>query len=253
MTSPQRWLLRLDFLSFNPDIGGEANYKREHDMPDPTVRAPGAATDQNDQGADQATPETSTNFAAGPTSAAPNEDPMVALAREAADYKDKLLRSLAEMENLRKRTERQVADARDYGIAAFARDILAVADNMERALGALDAELREKADAGTKALLDGVELTERELLKVLEKHGVKKFEPLDEKFDPNLHQAMFELPDASRPAGTVARVIQPGYMIGERILRPALVAVAKGGPKASMEPPANDNAGASPRDPRGSR
>ena len=176
-----------------------------------------------------------------------------ALRRESEDNKDKLLRSLAEMENLRKRTERQVADARDYGIAAFARDILAVADNMERALGALDAELREKADAGTKALLDGVELTERELLKVLEKHGVKKFEPLDEKFDPNLHQAMFELPDASRPAGTVARVIQPGYMIGERILRPALVAVAKGGPKASMEAPANDNAGASSRDPRDSR
>ena len=88
---------------------------------------------------------------------------------------------------------------------------------------------------------------------MLEKHGVKKFEPLDEKFDPNVHQAMFELPDASRPAGTVARVIQPGYMIGERILRPALVAVAKGGPKASVEAPANDNAGASPRDPRGSR
>src|SRR5437764_12857873 len=92
------------------------------------------------------------------------------LARESAEHKDKLLRSLAEMENLRKRTERQVADARDYGIAGFARDILAVADNMERALGALDADLREKADAGTKALLDGVELTERELLKVLDKH-----------------------------------------------------------------------------------
>ena len=217
-------------------------------MPDWTVRAPGAATDQNDQGADQTAPETSI----GQTPAAPNEDPMVALAREAADYKDKLLRSLAEMENLRKRTERQVADARDYGIASFARDILAVADNMERALGALDADLREKADSGTKALLDGVELTERELLKVLDKHGVKKFEPLDEKFDPNLHQAMFELPDASRPAGTVARVIQPGYMIGERILRPALVAVAKGGPRGSLEPPANDNAGAS-QEPRGSR
>jgi molecular chaperone GrpE len=156
------------------------------------------------------------------------------------------------MENLRKRTERQVADARDYGIAAFARDILAVADNMERALGALDAELREKADAATKALLDGVELTERELLKVLEKHGVKKFEPLDEKFDPNIHQAMYEVSDPSRPAGTVAQVIQPGYMIGERVLRPALVAVAKGGPRASMETPANDNAGISSEEPPGS-
>jgi molecular chaperone GrpE len=170
----------------------------------------------------------------------------------AAEYKDKLLRLLAEMENLRRRTDREIADARTYGISNFARDILAVADNMDRALGALDADLREKADAGTKALLDGVELTERELLKVLEKHGVKKFEPLGEKFDPNLHQAMYEVPDPSRPAGTVAHVVQPGYMIGERILRPALVGVAKGGPKfpsaepqanrPSAEPPANDNA-----------
>src|SRR5437588_5635381 len=195
-------------------------------MPDTTVRAPGDATDQNDQDADQAASESSTNSLADQTPAAPNEDPMVALAREAADYKDKLLRSLAEMENLRKRTERQVADARDYGIAGFARDILAVADNMERALGALDADLREKADAGTKALLDGVELTERELLKVLDKHGVKKFEPKGEKFDPNLHQAMHEVTDSSLASGTVAQVVQAGYMIGERVLRPALVAVA---------------------------
>jgi molecular chaperone GrpE len=200
-----------------------------------------AESDETSKHNDQpATPETSANPAA-----APNEDQMVALAREAADYKDKLLRSLAEMENLRKRTERQVADARDYGIATFARDILAVADNMERALGALDADLREKADAGTKALLDGVELTERELLKVLEKHGVKKFDPLGEKFDPNLHQAMYQVPDPSRPAGTVAQVVQPGYMIGDRMLRPALVGVAVGGPKAAAEPPANDNAGLS--------
>src|ERR687888_2810364 len=163
-------------------------------MADRTVRASGAATDENDRGADQAA-ERSVNSAAGESGAAPKEDPMAALAREVAGYKDKLLRSLAEMENLRKRTERQVADARDYGIAGFARDILAVADNMERALGALDADLREKADAGTKALLDGVELTERELLKVLEKHGVKKFDPLGEKFDPNLHQAMYQVPD----------------------------------------------------------
>jgi molecular chaperone GrpE len=171
-------------------------------------------------------------------------------ARVAAEYKDKLLRVLAEMENLRRRTEREIADTRVYGVSAFARDILAVADNMERALQALDAELREKADAGVKALLDGVELTERELLKVLEKHGVKKFEPMGEKFDPNLHQAMFEMPDPSRPAGTVAQVVQPGYMIGERVLRPALVAIAKGGPKATAEAPANDNAGESSQDPQ---
>src|SRR5256886_5178184 len=215
-------------------------------MPDWTVRARRGAPDKNDQGPIQAPPETSISQ----TPAAPNEDPMVALAREAADYKDKLLRSLAEMENLRKRTERQVADARDYGIASFARDILAVADNMQRALGALDAELREKADAGVKALLDGVELTERELLKVLEKHGVKKFEPLGEKFDPNLHQAMYEVADPSVPAGTVAQGVQAGYMIGDPMLRPALVAVAKGGAKGAAAP-ANDNADAVPQGPHG--
>src|SRR6516162_10382585 len=173
---------------------------------------------------------------------APQPDLLAAARKEAAEYKDKLLRTLAEMENLRRRTEREVTDVRLYGVASFARDILAVADNMDRALQALDHEIREKVDAGVKALLDGVELTERELHKVLEKHGVKRFEPLGEKFDPNLHQAMFELPDPSRPAGTVAQVVQPGYMIGERVLRPALVAVAKGGPKARSEPPANDNA-----------
>ena len=195
--------------------------------------------------------------AAGDTAAQPEGEAATAAAPEfvpaeqvtaaleaAAEFKDKLLRTLAEMENLRRRTEREIADSRVYAISNFARDIIAVADNMDRALGALDKELREKADAGTKALLDGVELTERELLKVLEKHGVKKFEPLGEKFDPNLHQAMFELPDASRPAGTVAQVVQPGYMIGERMLRPALVAVAKGGPK--LAPADNDNAGAEP-------
>jgi len=211
-------------------------------MTDPTARpAPGAAERPADADAGAATGDTATP-ATGDT-ATPDADPAEALAREAAEYKDKLLRTLAEMENLRRRTEREVADARHYGISTFARDILAVADNMERALQALDAELREKADAATKALLDGVELTERELVKVLEKHGVKRFEPIGERFDPNLHQAMFEVPDASVPSGQVVQVMQPGYMIADRILRPALVAVAKGGPKPSAagQPQANDN------------
>ena len=158
--------------------------------------------------------------------------------------KDRLLRTLAEMENLRRRTEKEVADARTYGVTSFARDILAVADNMERALKALDDEIRAKADAGVKALLDGVELTERELIKVMEKHGVRRLEPAGQKFDPNLHQAMLEVPDPSVPSGTVVQVMQPGYTIGDRVLRPALVGVAKGGPKAPPgEAPANDNSG----------
>src|SRR5437763_7738925 len=193
-------------------------------------------TDTN--GADAAAPETAKSGAATP-------DPVAELTKEAAELKDRLLRTLADMENLRRRTDREVADARVYGVTNFARDILAVADNMERAMKALDDEIREKADAGVKALLDGVELTERELIKVMEKHGVRKIEPMGQKFDPNLHQAMFELPDPSVPAGTVVQVMQPGYKIGERVLRPALVGVSKGGPKAqppAADAPANDNA-----------
>jgi molecular chaperone GrpE len=158
----------------------------------------------------------------------------------AADFKDRLLRTLAEMENLRKRTEREVADARVYGVAGFARDVLAVADNMHRALGTIEAELREHADAKMKVLIEGVELTERELMKVLEKYGVTKFSPEGEKFDPNVHQAMYEVQTADLPPGHVAQVIQAGYMLGDRVLRPALVAVVKAAPKAAPAS-ANDN------------
>lgn len=168
------------------------------------------------------------------------DDPLAAAQREAAEYKDKVLRTLAEMENLRRRTEREVNDARVYGVAGFARDVLAVADNMHRALEAIGPELREQADAKMKVLIEGVELTERELLKVLEKNGVKKFSPQGEKFDPNVHQAMYEVPDANVPSGYVAQVIQAGYMLGDRVLRPALVGVSKAAPKA-QQPSTNDN------------
>jgi molecular chaperone GrpE len=173
------------------------------------------------------------------TTAPETADPVVEAAREAAGYKDKLLRTLAEMENLRKRTEREVLDARVYGIAGFARDVLAVADNMHRALEAIGPDLREGADAKVKALIEGVELTERELMKILERNGVKKFSPLGEKFDPNLHQAMYEVPTSDQPPGQVAQVIQAGYMIGDRVLRPALVVVSKTAAKSPAS--ANDN------------
>lgn len=176
--------------------------------------------------------------AENPTAPEP-ADPVAEAKREAAEFKDKLLRTLAEMENLRKRTEREVFDARLYGIAGFARDVLAVADNMHRALDAIGPELRESDDAKVKALIEGVELTERELLKTLEKNGVKKFLPQGEKFDPNLHQAMYEVPTSDLPPGLVADVIQAGYMIGERVLRPAMVAVSKAVQKTPAS--ANDN------------
>lgn len=163
-------------------------------------------------------------------------DPVAQAQREAAEYKDKLLRTLAEMENLRRRTEREVADSRLYAISSFARDVLAVADNMHRALEAIGPEQREQADAKAKSLIEGVELTERELLKTLEKNGVRKFSPQGEKFDPNVHQAMYEVADADVPPGHVAQVMQAGYMIGERVLRPAMVGVAKAAPKAAPKP-----------------
>jgi molecular chaperone GrpE len=176
---------------------------------------------------------------AGAPELVPAEQVSAAL-EAAADFKDKLLRTLAEMENLRRRTEREVAEARLYGIAGMARDVVAVADNMHRALETLGPELREQTDAKVKALIDGVELTERELLKVLEKNGVSQFTPEGEKFDPNLHQAMYEVQDSDLPPGHVAQVIQAGYMIGDRMLRPALVGVTKASPKSS-QPSANDN------------
>ena len=161
------------------------------------------------------------------------------LQKEAAEARDRMLRTLAEMENLRKRTTKEVADARLYGITGFARDVLDIADNLQRALDAVPAETRAAADPGLISLIEGVELTERSLLNALEKHGVKKFDPQGQKFDPNFQQAMFEVPDASVPSGTVVQVVQAGYTIGERVLRPALVGVAKGGAKAA--PAANNN------------
>jgi len=163
----------------------------------------------------------------------PEEGSVEALTKEVAEARDRVLRTLAEMENLRKRTAKEVADARAYGITGFARDVLDLADNLQRALDAVPAETRELADPMLKTLIEGVELTERSLLNALEKNGVKKFDPQGEKFNPNFQQAMYEVPDASVPAGTVVQVVQAGYMIGDRVLRPALVGVSKGGAKAA--------------------
>jgi molecular chaperone GrpE len=190
---------------------------------------------------DQPPAETPATEAPETAAAAAAPDPAEALAKEAADLKDKLLRTLAEMENLRRRAEREVADTRLYGIANFARDMLAVADNMRRALEAAGDDLRNSADDKTRALIDGVELTERELLKVMEKHGVKRLDPQGEKFDPNFHQAMFELPDPAATPGTVVQVMQAGYKIGERVLRPAMVGIAKAPPKPAVDAAANEN------------
>jgi len=160
---------------------------------------------------------------------------LVRLLKENEELKDRALRVAADMENLRRRTARDVHDARTYAVANFARDMLSVSDNLRRALEAIPPEVKASGDAGFKALIEGVDLTERAMLSALERHGVKKLAPEGEKFDPNFHQAMFEVPNADVPAGTVVQVVQPGYSIGDRVLRPAMVGVAKGGPKAAAE------------------
>ena len=157
---------------------------------------------------------------------------------EKAELKDRMLRTAAEMENLRRRTQKDVADAREYSIASFAREMLAGSDNLRRALDAVPEGARESGESGLAALIEGVELTERTMLQALEKSGVRRISPQGERFDPNFHQAMFEIPDESCPANTVLQVVQDGYVIGERVLRPAMVGVSRGGPKAPAKPDA---------------
>lgn len=158
-----------------------------------------------------------------------------ALNAENAQLKDRALRTMADMENLRRRTEKEIADARTYAVSSFARDMLNVADNMRRGIESVPQEQRASAEGGFKTLLEGVELTERDLLKTLEKYGIKQIDPLGQRFDPNLHQAMFEAEDTSVISGIVVQVVQAGFVIGERVLRPALVGVSKGGPKPGIE------------------
>lgn len=155
-----------------------------------------------------------------------------ALMAENAELKDRALRATAEAENVRKRAEREIADTRSYAIAGFARDMLAATDSLSRALLTVPAEVRETAEGTLKSLIEGIELTEREMQRLLAKHGIRPIEAEGQKFDPHKHQAMFEVPDPSKPEGTVVQVVQAGYAIGDRVLRPAMVGVSKGGGKA---------------------
>jgi len=159
-------------------------------------------------------------------------DEFLALGEENKDLKNRLLLLAADMENLRRRTEREKQDSARYAISNFARDVLTINDSLTRTLQTIPADARKSADDTLKGLLEGVEMTEREMGNVLSRHGVRVDEPKGAKFDPNLHQAIFEVEDTDLPAGTVTEVVQAGYVIGDRVLRPAMVGVSKGGPKA---------------------
>jgi molecular chaperone GrpE len=193
------------------------------DEKEPLTPANEAASDRGDEAE-----------AAPPTA----EERVVALEAELADVHDRLLRALAETENTRRRAQRERADAEKYSVAKFAGDMLSVADNLRRALDSLpEAEAR---DDRTRSLLDGVAATERELLAAFERYSLKRIDPKGEKFDHNFHQAVFEMENTGRPAGTVVEVLQPGYVLHDRLLRPAMVGVAKGGAPAT-EPDGTDD------------
>jgi molecular chaperone GrpE len=204
---------------------------------------PDDKTDPREDGEDQARPASSAKSA---TQAADSGGELGAdldaLLAENAEMRDRLLRTMADMENLRRRTEREKVDTARYAISNFARDVLTVGDNLRRTIEHVPAEAASQ-DPALKSFLEGVELTERELLKVMERHGVTRIEPLGERFDPTCQQAMYEVQNAEVPEGTVVDVMQSGYTIGERCLRPALVAVAKGGSKPAAPAPGNGQAG----------
>jgi molecular chaperone GrpE len=159
----------------------------------------------------------------------PADDRLTGLEAELAEQKDRLLRALAETENVRRRAQREREDASKYAVSGFAKDLLSAADNLRRALDSLPEA--EAGDERTRNLLAGVAATERELLSVFERHGIRRIDPKGERFDHNFHQAIFEADRADQPSGTVVEVLQPGYVLHDRLLRPAMVGVAKGGPK----------------------
>jgi len=165
---------------------------------------------------------------------------MAALRAEAAELKDKLLRAHAEVENIRKRAEREKEEIAKYAITRLAREVVGVGDNFQRAIEAVPAGAVEQ-DPALKSFLEGVTMTERELLNVLERHGIRRIHPLNEPFNPHLHQAVMEIQRTDVPAGTAVQVFQPGYTIEDRVLRPAMVAVSKGGPPRAAS---QDQAGA---------
>jgi len=182
---------------------------------------------------DETLPETNLPNPEGdaPSTAENAPDPFVVLQnlqRENGELKDRLLRTLAEMENLRRRADKEVADAKLYGISSFARDMLSFADNLRRAVDNIPDELRKSADSAVKTLISGLEVIERDFIARLARHGAKKMEPLGGKFDPNLHEALYEIPDETVPNGTVVKVVEDGYTIGDRVLRPAKVGVSRG-------------------------
>jgi molecular chaperone GrpE len=213
---------------------------------DPSIQDPNAATGAQDlAGSDKAAPDGAMDdilndvlAAAGAETAgaktkggAEAQDPLTAMTAERDQLKDQLLRALADTENMRRRSEREAANVRKYGHTPFARDLVGAIDNLARVVESAPENL-DQADETVKSLITGIQLSWTELQSVIEKHGIKRVEPLGEKFDYNLHQAMFEVPTNDQPSGMVLEVVQHGYVLHDRLLRPAMVGVSKAGDAA---------------------
>jgi molecular chaperone GrpE len=212
--------------------------ERDKKLPEENPNAeapPEAATEAEAETADAAAIQAEVDAAA---------DPTAALQAEVASLKDQLLRALAETENLRRRSRRERDDALKYAAVPFIRDLVGATDNLRRAMDSVSPEALE-ADEHLKNLMAGLEMTETELATVFERHHIVKIYPMGERLDPHSHEAMFEVPDPETPSGTVVQVVQAGYRLHDRLLRPAQVGVAKGGPAA--EPQASQQEASPPR------
>lgn len=215
----------------------------EPESPEEMTEAPAAPTPEVDAEAavDASVDDESDEASFVDEPAAEVEDPVAVLAAEAADLKDKLLRALAESENVRRRAEREKADAAKYAISNFAREMLGVADNLRRALDSVG-EAAEGDAPPLDQLIVGVEMTEREMLSAFERCGIERIDTLGQRFDHNFHEALYEVEDKGVPAGTVVQQVESGYVLNGRLLRPAKVGISKGGPKPAADESAVDEA-----------
>ena len=197
-----------------------------------TEEAAAATSPETNQApADEAGEETQApkaGAAVEPAESEPEEAQKPTLEDQVSELRDRLLRAMAELENTRKRAQRDREEANKYAITGFARSVLTVADNLRRAIDSVPGE--ERGNEAVKTLLAGIEMTERELLKAFEQQGIQAVEPLGEKFDHNFHQAMFEVEGSGQPPGTIVQVMEAGYVIADRLLRPAMVGIAKAEP-----------------------
>lgn len=212
-----------------PESGSRRHATRQ-DVPETGPEEVGGKAAPPDGGRPAADPPAPARAAEDEPAGAESAGRIAELEAEVAELKNQLLRALAEVENTRRRTQRDRDEAVRYAAAPLIKDLMGVADNLRRALESVPAEAVE-GDEALKALCDGVEMTERELLSIFEKHGIVRIDPAGEILDPHHHEAVFEIPEPNAPAGMVLQVLRPGYKLHDRLLRPAQVGVAKGGPK----------------------